>query len=71
MSKIAVRIQTWTCPSCGYHQDFDPDNAALMKLHFPRVEVGHCPACFLGQCPDKKAKKPRWSKKPDQRRKLP
>ena len=101
MPKTIIKIKTWTCPSCGYHQDFDPDNAELMAKHFPRVfalyeiegepvetgtfdkdgkpimktpisyrkEVGFCPACFLGQCPDRKRKKTKMVKETDSAKK--
>ena len=101
MPKIEIKIKTWVCPSCGYHQDFDPGNAELMKKHFPKVfvlyeiegtpvetgtfdedgkpimeipitytkEVGFCPACFLGQCPDKKRKKTKMVKETDPKKK--
>lgn len=86
MPKTIIKIHTWTCPHCDYHQDFDPNNVELVAKHFPRVfvmheikgepvetgtfnaegepimkipvtyekEVGFCPACFLGQNPEKK-----------------
>lgn len=65
MPRTIIKIKTWVCPSCGYHQDFDPDNTALMRLHFPDVEVGCCPACFLGQCPDRTKKKTKMVKETD------
>lgn len=69
MPKTIIKIHTWTCLSCGCHQDFDPDNVELMKLHFPNVEVGQCPACFLGQCPDRKRKKTKMVKETDPQKK--
>ena len=55
--KTIIKIKTWVCPECNYHQDFDPDNAGLMTLHFPDVEVGYCPACCLGKNETKIMKK--------------
>ena len=101
MPKTIIKIKTWTCPHCGYHQDFDPDNSELMKLHFPRVfvlhefrgepvetgtfdeggepimdipityekEVGFCPACFLGQNPEKERKGVKMVKETDNKKK--
>lgn len=44
-------IPNYSCPACGYTQDFDPNDPDLMALHFPGVEVGHCPACATGKNP--------------------
>jgi len=46
------KIKTWSC-GCGYRQDFDPEDADLMALHFKDVPVGKCPACWLGQNPQR------------------
>lgn len=45
------KIKTWTCSNsaCNYHQDFDPNDLEKMKLIFPNVPVGQCPACYQGQ----------------------
>lgn len=45
------KIKTWKCSNdkCTYSQDFDPTNLEQMKLHFPNVPVGNCPACYQGQ----------------------
>jgi hypothetical protein len=40
-----LTINTWTCDTCGYMQDFDPQGIAR---HFPEVPANHCPACFTG-----------------------
>lgn len=87
MPRTIIKIKTWSCPHCGYRQDFDPENAELVKLHFPKlvmieevkgvdaetgtfnekgepimkesvtyvkkIGVGLCPACFLGENPEK------------------
>lgn len=53
MPKTVFRIPTWRCPDCDYSQDFDPGDPALMLKHFPGVNVGHCPACSLGQNKEK------------------
>lgn len=38
-------IKTYTCPECGYKQDFSPDDGEQMALHHPGVPVGYCPSC--------------------------
>ena len=51
--KTIIKIKTWGCSNCGYHQDFEPTQENLNK-HFPEgVKVDCCPACFLGKCPDR------------------
>lgn len=47
------KIPTWRCPECDYAQDFDPEDKVKMKLCFPSIESGFCPACCLGQNPDR------------------
>src|SRR3990167_10209880 len=49
MPLTVIRIRTWRCPSCDYAQDFDPDDAQQMALHFPTAPAGQCPACCFGQ----------------------
>lgn len=62
MPKTIIQIKTYVCPDCGYHQDFDPNDVDLMKLHFPEVEVGHCPACFRAENPTRTQKKVKMTK---------
>jgi len=57
MPKTIIKVNTWTCSDCGYHQDFDPNDGNKMVVIFPGVEVGHCPACFLGKNPEREVKR--------------
>lgn len=59
------RIKTWTCPGCGYQQDFEP-TAVNYAIHFRNemfqagvsLQDDDCPACVMGKNPNKK-KRPR------------
>lgn len=42
-----IYIKTWAC-SCGYKQDFDPNDINMMAKVFPGVSPGSCPACYMG-----------------------
>lgn len=51
---MKLLIKTWTCPSCGYKQDFEPTHEN-MHNHFnadPEFRIfdmreGQCPSCRL------------------------
>jgi len=43
MPKTIIKIKTWTCPSCGYHQDFEP-TPQLMSQNFS-CQDNSCPSC--------------------------
>lgn len=45
MPKTIIKIKTWFCPLCDYHQDFDANDIDLMALHFRGLPLGHCPSC--------------------------
>ena len=49
-----IRIKTWVCPSCDYHQDYEPTKANH-AIHFPelRLDDGLCPACASGKNPSR------------------
>lgn len=47
-----IILKTFSCPHCGYKQDFNPSENALMAIHFPGVPKGKCPACWLGKNAD-------------------
>ena len=53
MTETIIKIPTWNCSECGYVQDFDPNDAGLMSIHFPGHPVGDCPACLTGKNPKK------------------
>ena len=42
MSDI-IRIKTWSCSTCGYPQDFDPNNKEQWAREFPNIKQGLCP----------------------------
>lgn len=44
------KIKTWSCSNekCTYNQDFDPNDLQKMILHFPKIPLGKCPACWMG-----------------------
>lgn len=63
------KIKTWTCPDCNYSQDFDADDKDLMALHFPNVEVGHCPACYQGLTETREKKKVKMIRQIDEAKK--
>lgn len=69
MPKTIIKIRTWACHDCNYHQDFDVDDVALMALHFPGVEVGHCPACFQGLTENKQKKRTLMTRQTDETKK--
>ena len=54
MPKTIVKIKLWYCTNlpCTYHQEAEP-TATFMGQSFPSVPVGKCPACFLGQNPQR------------------
>lgn len=41
--KTIIKIKTWSCPQCDYHQDFEP-TPELMRLHLQRND-SNCPNC--------------------------
>jgi len=45
MPKTIIKIKTWVCPLCDYHQDFDANDIDLMALHFRGLPLGYCPSC--------------------------
>ena len=52
-----IKIKTWSCPSCNYHQDFEP-TAELMLKYFDKTNAV-CPSCGRAELiketnPDKK-----------------
>ena len=49
-----IRIKTWVCPSCDYHQDYEPTKANH-AIHFPelRLDDDLCPACASGKNPSR------------------
>ena len=54
MPKTIIKIKTWGCTKCNYHQDFEP-TGELMNLHFNQstpftlsdIQVNECPSCAL------------------------
>jgi ribosomal 50S subunit-recycling heat shock protein len=54
MPQTVIKIETWTCKTCTYKQDFEPTQEA-MDLHFNRtskfrlnnVKANECPCCLL------------------------
>ena len=69
MPKTIIKIKTWVCPDCGYSQDFPADDKDLMALHFPNVEVGHCPACYTGATETREKKKTLMTRQTDEAKK--
>jgi uncharacterized Zn finger protein (UPF0148 family) len=43
MPKTIIKIKTWSCPNCNYHQDFEPTNELMLK-HF-KYSKNVCPSC--------------------------
>lgn len=44
-------MTTWSCPNCGYTQDFEMTEDTA-KLHFPEIrelKAGECPSCRAGE----------------------
>ena len=62
-------IETWSCPECEYNQDFDPNNQEMMSKIFAGVEIGSCPACFMGKNPERQQKNIKMSKQTDKNKK--
>ena len=57
MPKTIIKIKTWSCPECFYHQDFEPTDELMLK-HFGR-SGDLCPSCGKAKLvkeinPDKK-----------------
>ena len=54
-----IKIKTWRC-SCGYSQDFDPNDKEMRGKVFPKEKDDTCPSCGKEKLkketnPDKKA----------------
>ena len=43
MPKTIIKIRTWACPLCSYHQDFEPTLEKMKEVH--GVANSECPAC--------------------------
>ena len=43
MSKTIIKIKTWVCPKCDYHQDFEPTEK--LTLLNPGYSENVCPSC--------------------------
>ncbi len=48
-----IKLKTWYCPACPYHQDYDPADEELHAVHYPDVPATRCPACFYGRNPER------------------
>ncbi len=48
-----IKLKTWYCPACPYHQDYDAADNDLHALHHPDVPATLCPACFYGRNPER------------------
>jgi len=50
MPHTIIEIRTWSCPECGYSQDFEPTQA-LMDLHFNNSPTFRLVNCQENECP--------------------
>ena len=54
MTKTIIKIRTWDCTQCNYHQDFEPTQE-LMNVNFNNIQgarirdirANECPSCAL------------------------
>ena len=68
--KTIIKIKTWKCPECDYHQDFKPTQK-LLNLHFPEgVEEDCCPACYLRRNPKRIREKVKMEKETNPNKKI-
>lgn len=52
--KTKIKIKLWHCQNspCDYHQEDEPTQD-WMNINFNGLPAGVCPACYLGQNPQK------------------
>jgi len=50
MPHTIIEIRTWSCPECGYTQDFEPTHE-LMDLHFNNSPTCQLVNCQENECP--------------------
>lgn len=50
MPHTIIEIRTWSCPECGYKQDFEPTQE-LMDLHFNSSPTCKLTNCQENECP--------------------
>jgi len=67
--KTIIALPTWRCPECNYVQDFDPNDASLMAIHFPGHTIGNCPACESGKTISRKKQQMKMKKETDPQKK--